>query len=113
MTIIELNVPHQNAPACWAALDEDDYVARTIRANLASGWDVESPTFADAVAWNARDMSASYVYMSVDEAARAVVDGTMGNHQFGKARAALDAVVRKHVNEITDPDLAAFAEEEN
>ena len=102
MTIIQLNVPHQNAPTSWAALDEDDYVVRTIRANVASGWDVETPTFQDAVDWNASDMSAAYVYMSVDDAARAVADGTLGNHQYMKARAALDAVVRQHLDEITD-----------
>ena len=106
MTIFQLDIPHQKAPACWTATDREDYVVATIRANVASGWGVEEPTFDDAVAWNGRDMSGSHVFMDANEAARELVDGgRIGSHQWGKAVDALRAQVMRHSDEVTDPSL--------
>lgn len=106
MTIFQLDIPHQKAPTCWTAADREDYVVATIRANVASGWDVEEPTFDDAVAWNGRDMNGSHVFMNADEAARELVDGgRIGNHQWGQAVDALFTQVMRHRDEVTDPSL--------
>jgi hypothetical protein len=107
MTIFQLNVPNQKAPTCWTAHNQDDYVLATIRSNVAAEWDIQDPTFGEAVDRNAQDMSGSYVFVDADEAAREVINGErVGLHQFAKAIDALRVHVMRHLDEITDEALA-------
>jgi hypothetical protein len=107
MTIFQLNVPHQKAPSCWTAHNQDDYVLATIRSNVASDWDVEDPTFDQAVDRNGHDMSSAYVFLDANDAARELINGErVGLHQFAKAIDALRTRVMRHLDEITDEQIA-------
>lgn len=106
MTIFALEIPNQLPPVCWTAKDEEDYVVGTIRAY--PDWDSTDATFDDAVEYNHCNNHRTWVYMSADEAAQAVVDGpTLGDQRRGgKAHSALTEQVRRFNYEITDPALA-------
>lgn len=97
--IITVEIPHQREPICWVADDEIDFIVKVATDNMPDDID-----FDGAVDWNASDLSGQHVYRSIDDAARASVDGFTG-HQGEAATNRLREVVERYSWAISDPAL--------
>ena len=97
--IVTVEIPHQRQPIAWVADNEADFIVK-----VATNEMPEDINFADAVEWNAKDLSIQHVYRSMDDAARASLDGFAG-HQGEAATKALRRTVERYSWDIRDQEL--------
>lgn len=109
MTIYILEVPHRSIARCWSAIDEQDamdrteaahsrsggvydYLARTGEAipfNEGEGQYEREATFEEVMDMNGSNLHAQYIFMSDDEALKALHTNAIQGHQRYKAILAL------------------------
>ncbi|MGA1081314.1 MAG: hypothetical protein ACO3WK_13225 [Steroidobacteraceae bacterium] len=99
MSIVTVEIPHQRKPIAWVAETESDFIVKVATDDMPDDID-----FDGAVEWNGRDLSNQHVYRSMDEAARASLDGFAG-HQGEAATTCLRDLVGDYAWAITDPAL--------
>ena len=97
--IITVEIPHQRQPIAWGAETESDFIVKVATDEMPDDID-----FDGAIEWNAKDLSNQHVYRSMDDAARASLDGFTG-HQGEDATEALRRIVQDYSWAITDPAL--------
>lgn len=97
--IITVEIPHQRKPIAWVAETEIDFIVTVATDNMPEDIDFEG-----AIDWNASDLQSQHVYRSIDDAARASVDGFTG-HQGEAATNRLREIVQDYSWAITDPAL--------
>ena len=97
--IITVEIPHQREPIAWVAETEVDFIVKVATDEMPDDIDFEG-----AIDWNASDLQSQHVYRSIDDAARASVDGFTG-HQGEAATNRLREVVQDYSWAITDPAL--------
>jgi len=97
--IVIVEIPHQRKPIIWGAETESDFIVKVATDDMPDDID-----FDGAIEWNAKDLSNQHVYRSMDDAARASLDGFSG-HQGEAATEALRRIVQDYSWAITDPAL--------
>ena len=97
--IITVEIPHRLSPIAWVADNEIDFIVKVATDNMPDDIDFEG-----AIDWNASDLQSQHVYRSIDDAARASVDGFTG-HQGEAATNRLRDIVQDYSWAIADPAL--------
>lgn len=97
--IITVEIPHQRQPIAWVADNDIDFIVKVATDNMPEDIDFEG-----AIDWNASDLQSQHVFRSIDDAARASVDGFTG-HQGEAATNRLRDIVQDYSWAIADPAL--------
>ena len=97
--IITVEIPHQRQPIAWVADNDIDFIVKVATDNMPEDIDFEG-----AIDWNASDLQSQHVFRSIDDAARASVDGFTG-HQGEAATNRLREIVQDYSWAIADPAL--------